>query len=42
MMVVYCNDLAANRNHQELHMAVRAAPQVGRRISMMKLPFYYQ
>ncbi|XP_056693659.1 uncharacterized protein [Spinacia oleracea] len=28
MMVVYCNDLAANRNHQELHMAVRAAPQV--------------
>ncbi|KNA12347.1 hypothetical protein SOVF_126770 isoform B [Spinacia oleracea] len=28
MRVVYCNDLSANRDRQELQMAVRAAPQV--------------
>ncbi|KAL2940905.1 B3 domain-containing transcription repressor VAL1 [Bienertia sinuspersici] len=28
MRVVYCNDLAASRDRQELQMAVRAAPQV--------------
>lgn len=27
MRVVYCNDLSANRDRQELQMAVRAAPQ---------------
>ena len=27
MRVVYCNDLAASRDRQELQMAVRASPQ---------------